>query len=236
MMESNDLTSNTATPFGGFREDNMNLIRLPEAFFTQLLPIIDDLIMLRLLMYMFWHLEQQDNPVRYFRLEDLKSDPTLIRMTGGEHLLEKALKGLVELGVVLEALLAWMEETYYFLNGPQGRAAVEAIKNGRWQGSNKQYKPIHMKDATPNIFKLYEENIGPITPMIADILKLDEAAYPASWIHDAIQMAVKNNARNWKYVQAILTRWQNKGRENEQFRQDDSQDPSSYRESWLGRK
>jgi len=40
--------------FSGFHSDNRDLIRLPEAFFTQLLPVIDDLPQLRLLLYFFW--------------------------------------------------------------------------------------------------------------------------------------------------------------------------------------
>jgi hypothetical protein len=63
---------------------------------------------------------------------------------------------------------------------------------------------------------------------------MDEATYPNAWINEAIEIAVKRNARNWKYVQAILERWQKEGRGNGQYRRDDSQDPESYRKSWLG--
>jgi len=34
----------------------------------------------------------------------------------------------------------------------------------------------------PNIFKLYEENIGPLTPLIADALKDAEKTYPPEWV------------------------------------------------------
>jgi DnaD/phage-associated family protein len=59
-----------------------------------------------------------------------------------------------------------------------------------------------------NIFKLYEQNFGALTPMIADALKDAEATYPAEWIENAMTEAVENNKRNWKYVEAILKRWQ----------------------------
>ena len=59
----------------------------------------------------------------------------------------------------------------------------------------------------PNVFKLYEENIGPLTPMIADALKDAETIYSIEWIAEAIELAVKNNKRNWKYSEAILKRW-----------------------------
>jgi DNA replication protein len=220
--------------FSGFHSDNRDLIRLPEAFFTQLLPVIDDLPQLRLLLYFFWHLEQQESKVRYFKWEEMIADPALVRMVGGEEALQIALKALVDLGAVLKADLEWMNERYYFLNNPQGLAAVDAIQKGEWQGSTAERPAIQLTGEQPNIFKLYEENIGPITPMMAEILKEDEADYPSAWIEEAVRIAVTRNVRNWKYVHAILERWQKEGHGNGQNRRDDSQDPGSYRESWLG--
>jgi DnaD/phage-associated family protein len=228
------MTYQKGQQFSGFQEDDQKNIRLPEQFFTGVLPQIDDLPQLKLLLYLFWHSEKQDTKVPYFRLEDLLLDPVLIKMTKDAQGLKKSLADLVEVGVVLQADLPWMDETYYFINSPQGRAAVAAIDKGAWQTGKQERSPIHLVSDQPNIFKLYEENIGPITPMMAEILKMDEAAYPNSWINEAIEIAVTRNARNWKYVQAILARWQKEGRGNEQYRRDDSQDPESYRKSWLG--
>jgi DnaD/phage-associated family protein len=59
----------------------------------------------------------------------------------------------------------------------------------------------------PNIFELYEQNIGILTPMIADALKAAETEYPTGWIAAALGEAVRANARNLKYVEAILKRW-----------------------------
>jgi len=228
------VTSQSPPPFSGFHQDNLNLIRLPETFFTQLLPLIDDITQLRLLLYLFWHLEQQQTNVRYFRLSNLALDPVLMQMAGSKEALTTAMDGLVKLGAVIKSELGDLEKTCYFINGPQGRAAADAIAQGDWQDIDQNNLPIHMTNEQPNIFKLYEDNIGPITPMIAEILKTDENTYPAKWIKEAIEIAVTRNARNWKYVQAILERWQTEGRGNEQNRRNDSQDPSSYRESWLG--
>lgn len=219
--------------FQGFNDDQRGLIRLPESFFSDLLPHIDDFNQLRLLLYMFWHLEQQETKVRYFRWMDLISDTLLCEMTQGQEALKNALDGLIAMGVVLKADLPWMDETYYFINGPQGRAAVSAIESGEWGSIAQERKPIQLTSQKPNIFQLYEENIGPITPLIADILKDDEKTYPTAWISDAIEIAVTRNIRNWKYIRAILNRWQTEGRGNDQYRRDNSQDPESYRKSWL---
>ena len=221
--------------FNGFNADDPSLVRLPEIFFTQLLEQINDLNQLRLLLYLFWHTEQQHNTVHYWRWDDLHADPALLQMLDDEHDLRLALQGLVDLHVVLKGEIEWMAETYYFLNSPQGRAAVQAIENGEWQAVGQDHQPIHLPDKLPNIFQLYEENIGVITPLMAEILKEDESTYPAEWIREAIQIAVNRNVRTWKYVQGILKRWHQEGRENEQNRRDDPQDPEKYRKSWLKR-
>ena len=59
----------------------------------------------------------------------------------------------------------------------------------------------------PNIFKLYEANIGILVPMIAETLREAEQKYPYLWIQRAVQIAVNNNKRNWHYIEAILKRW-----------------------------
>ncbi len=64
-----------------------------------------------------------------------------------------------------------------------------------------------------NIFRLYEANIGPLTPMMAEMLKADALEFPAEWIEDAVGEAVERNIRNWRYVRAILKTWKEKGRE-----------------------
>jgi len=230
------MVSQPKPPFSGFPDDSESLVRLPTVFFTQLLPNINDLAQLRLLLYMYWHSEVQLSKIRSFRLVDLSSDPTLVMMMGDKDGLNKALQGLIDRGAVLEAALEWMDEVYYFINNPQGQAAVQAIEKGEWQETHKPRQPIHLVEEKPNIFKLYEENIGVITPMMAEILKDDEATYPASWIEKAIRIAVAQNVRTWKYVQAILKRWETEGFGDEQNRRDDTQDPQSYRKTWLKRK
>lgn len=62
-----------------------------------------------------------------------------------------------------------------------------------------------------NIYAVYEENIGLLTPFIADELDDLEKTYTEQWVIEAIREAVKSNARNLKYVRAILKRWKAQG-------------------------
>ena len=63
-----------------------------------------------------------------------------------------------------------------------------------------------------NIFSLYEDNIGVLSPLIVDELKEAEQAYPQGWIEDAFREAVTRNKRSWRYVAKILESWEREGR------------------------
>lgn len=68
----------------------------------------------------------------------------------------------------------------------------------------KEPKPEPMQK--PNIFRLYEENIGPLTPILADKLKDAEKDYVELWIEYAFSEAVANEKRSWAYIESILKR------------------------------
>ena len=63
-----------------------------------------------------------------------------------------------------------------------------------------------------NIFKLYEANIGPLSPIIADALRDLDQTYPADWIEQAIPPQFSNNARKLRYIEVILQNWQEEGK------------------------
>ena len=72
---------------------------------------------------------------------------------------------------------------------------------------------IQIQVERPNIFTLYEQNIGLLSPLIADELKDAADHYPADWIEAAFRAAVQHNKRKWSYIHAILRRWETEGRQ-----------------------
>ncbi len=64
----------------------------------------------------------------------------------------------------------------------------------------------------PNIFTLYEQNIGLLAPLIAEELKDAAERYPEEWIAAAFREAVQHNIRKWSYISAILRNWETEGR------------------------
>lgn len=64
----------------------------------------------------------------------------------------------------------------------------------------------------PDPFALYEQNIGLMTPLIADELRALEREYPAGWLADAIREAALSSGKSVRYVRSILERWSKDGR------------------------
>jgi DNA replication protein len=220
-----------ASVFKGFPGGKVRLTRIPAQFFSELLPQIDHLGELKVTLYTLWCLDQMEGSFRYLRQRDYTADERLMQGLGPEpaQALAEALQHATERGVLLMALVPGETgpEAYYFLNTPRGRAAIEAIEKGNWRPTGDPQQPIALDLERPNIFRLYEENIGPLTPLIADTLKEAEQTYRSEWIEDAIRIAVENNVRRWRYVQAILESWQKEGR-HEQNRGDTEKDRRRY--------
>ena len=62
------------------------------------------------------------------------------------------------------------------------------------------------------VFKLYEQNIGALTPLIADAIKDAVKDFAEQWVIDAIGEAARANGKSWNYIRAILDRWKRDGR------------------------
>jgi DnaD/phage-associated family protein len=84
--------------------------------------------------------------------------------------------------------------------------------------------PVQLQAQRPNIFVLYEQNIGPLTPLLAEELMEAEDTYPLPWIEDAFREAVELNKRSWRYIQRILERWAAEGKTDEGTRRGDEGD------------
>jgi len=222
-------------PFDGFPEGRVRLTPVPGSFFTELLPAIDHLGELKVSAYVFWRLDLLEGAFRYLRRTDFLEDEAFLGGLGdvpleAETVLDESLARCVARGTLLEVEVSLEEgpERFYFLNSPKGRAAVEAIAHGEWRPSGEPRQPLELSQDHPNIFRLYEEHIGPLTPMIADTLREAEANFSAGWIEEAIRIAVENNVRRWSYVQAILDRWQEGGRDEREDRRDTEKDRRKY--------
>jgi DnaD/phage-associated family protein len=226
--------------FSGFSESEVQTTSLPGPFFSDLLPSIDDLGELKITLYAFWALEKKEGRFEYLAKTEMLADKLLVSALRKpplteEQALDEALERAVARGTFLKAELTFSQgnENFYFLNTEKGRAAIRAIKEGKWAPSGIPDKPLELSTERPNVFNLYEQNIGPLTPMIADTLRDAEATYPESWLEDAIHIAVENNVRKWSYINAILDGWQTRGKDAREDRGDTEKARREYLEGWF---
>lgn len=202
--------------FKGFTLQIDNAIPIEDAFFTDLLPEMDDLDELRAALFTFWYLNSLVDEPRYFHFATLLGNGRLASSFGSSYeeqdgRLKTALQKACQRGILLAANLD--TETYYFLNSERGRAACEGLQAGLWLPDGDDHPPLVLQPQRPNIYTLYEQNIGPLTPILAETLQDAEQTYPEEWIEDAIKIAVIKNVRTWRYVEAILKSWKEKGRD-----------------------
>ena len=198
------------SPFTGFTSSE-TFTSIPDSLF-RLLGEIDDLNELKLTLYVLWRIEHTEGAFRQICRSEIIEDTKLMSNISLDEL-DLGLSKAVQRGTLLR--VENPDGGFYFLNSPRGRASAEAMRKGNWRAS---VTPSQPPREVPNIFKLYEENIGPLTPLIADALRDAEKLYEPEWIADALELAVKMNKRNWKYIEAILRRWKEEGRAEKQNR------------------
>lgn len=209
--------------FAGLPDGRIATTALPNLLFSELLADCDDLAELKVTLHIFWTLARQPRRFPGMRLDELRRDPLLrhsLSILGGDPMdaLERALAKAVARGSLLRVSgqRKGQEETWFFVNSPKGRAAVERLTRGE-----DGFEPAvgDTFEGTPpsrrSIFALYEQNVGLVQPIIAQELIEAEETYPAAWIEDAFRIAAERNVRNWRYVRAILERWATEGKNNE---------------------
>ena len=211
---------------------------LPNPLFTQLLPEIEDAAELKVTLHLLWRLHQRRGYPCFITKRELLADRTIIAglrqlSAAPGQALERALEQAVARGTFLRLDLERQgrEETLYFTNN---EASIRAVKEIKW-GEMPLGRPLPSKEPAPTeakstIYSLYEQNIGPLTPLIAEQLSEAEMAYPFSWIEGAFKEAVSLNKRNWRYVARILERWASEGKEDGESRRypKGKDDPDRY--------
>ncbi|HAS27705.1 MAG TPA: DNA replication protein DnaD, partial [Dehalococcoidia bacterium] len=150
--------------------------------------------------------------------------------------LTAALKLAMEHKIILG--LSTEDGDIYFLNTEADRQSASKIKTGELKitGINNVIDDTVDVEQPINIFSLYEENVGMLTPMIAEGLKDALELYPETWIADAIQESVKQNIRKLSYITAVLERWGKEGRSDGTYRRHfEEDDPKKYTSGKYGK-
>ena len=207
--------------FQGFPR-RVHSIPVPAPLFGTLLEQIDDLAELKCTLRVIWLLQQKKGYPRFVSLKELLADRTLVNAlaTSGspDHAqVEQGLARAVGRGTLATATVeqGGEREQLYSLNTEAERNSLTKLAGGAvTAGALPNAEPWEGAAEQPNIFSLYEANIGMLSPMIADELREAEELYPVAWIEDAFREAVSQNKRSWRYISRILERWDREGRTN----------------------
>lgn len=196
---------------------------VPNLFFNAVMPQVDDIIELKTVLHVFWLLSRRRGYPQFVTYGELMSDPILMSGIRGdaspkEKVLHQALDQAVQHGVMLHLEIDrdGQPEDAYFINSEAAKEAISKIQQGKLPQlvlSPRKAEKVEIKPPL-DIFSLYEQNIGMLTPMITEELQDAEKLYPSEWIESAFKEAVALNKRSWKYIARILERWAIEGKDD----------------------
>ena len=198
---------------------------MPDPLFNSLLEEIEDLAELKVTLRLVWLLGQQRGKLRSVSEEELLSDATLARGLAGiggvpQELIRQGLNLAVTRGTLLRHISPdGSRIRRYLLNTEESRRRLAQEPAGIGL-TGRHTDPVPEAAAAPgrrqgelpNIYDLYENNIGTFGPMIAEQLAEAEERYPPGWVEEAFKLAAYENKRSWSYIAAILRRWAAEGR------------------------
>jgi DnaD/phage-associated family protein len=210
------------TKFDGFNR-KVRYVPVPGPLLGVLLEQIDDLAELKCTLRLVALLHQKRGHPRFVSLGELQADRSLARSLSGDgepaaDVIEAAIASAVGRGTVASATVEHdgRRQQLFALNTVVDRASLAKLSDpdssGPPGGVPSVPEPWEEPADRPNVFGLYEQNIGLINPMIADELREAEELYPEDWIEDAFREAVGQNKRSWRYIARILERWEHEGR------------------------
>ncbi len=210
------------TGFQGFPGGAMQTVLMPQLFYTDLLPKIDDLSELKLTLYIFFLLQTEEHSGPWITDDRLRQDPTLLRMMAEssslyepltllDAALERALIRNTLLPLKIQVENSDQHQKAYALNTEKGRVAQQQLQTGIHVET---YTSVHSDDQSLP-FRHYQQNFGLLTPLVADHIRDLETEFPVDWICEAMEIAVRNNAKSLRYVEVVLDRWAKEGRDDE---------------------
>jgi DnaD/phage-associated family protein len=192
-------------------QNNTEVTPIPNVLITEVIQHIDDIFEIKVVLYVFWLVSRRRGYPQMVTFDELAHTGITGENQPERETLAAALKNAVEHGVLLSITFERDDriETAYCVNTLANREAIEKIRGGEivLQDLVPVKDPGEQMTPVRDIYSLYEQNIGMITPMVAEKLKEAEESYSAEWIQEAFEEAVLNNKRNWKYIERILERW-----------------------------
>ena len=206
--------------FQGFIK-GVRYIPVPAPVFGELLQEIQDINELKIILRIFRLLHNKKGLERYVSIDELLADRVLSTALGSMDLdsrrtnIIQSLESSTKRKILIKINRKDIGTSAYFLNTEFERQAMKKVLDLEHQSD---FEPWETGEDRPNIYSLYEQNIGILTPIVAEKIGEAEQKYPVEWIEEAITEAVSLNSRNWRYISRILERWEIEGKQNGESR------------------
>ncbi len=213
----------------------------PDPLLGDILMEMEDIRELKCVLRALWHINRRKGALKCVTLEELATDPVL-HGAMDEAFIEEAMARAARRRVFARGAVGAGQRrtTVFTLNTESQRRALQKAADSGLDLSSDAVEPPPAPAAgteRPNVFALYEQEIGMITPLIAEALKAAEEEYPLRWIEQAIWEAARSGKRSWRYAEAILKRWKSQGRgDGEPGRHIKENDPDRYIQDYVKRR
>lgn len=203
--------------FDGFRS-GAPVTPLPQALLRDLAPKMSDPAELIVTLYVVEAISRVRRYPRRVSHKDLRESRSLIEALVNlcpprevDEAFADGLNAAVQRGSLLQARAVkegvWTD--WIAVNDADGRRALEAASVPAASMAVSGREPVY--GSAPEI---WQSAFGaPMPPILTEEIKAAESRYGSDWMHDAFAEAVANGARSWRYVQAILERWETEGRD-----------------------
>lgn len=191
---------------------------LPQALLRDLAPAMSDPAELIVTLYAVDAISRVRRYPRRVLSRDLQESRSLLEalanLCAPREVADSFVDGVnaaVERGALLQARSVedgvWHE--WIALNDADGRRALESASMLPASRPTSGREPVY--SSAPEI---WQSAFGtPMPPILTEEVKAAESRYGSDWLHDAFAESVANGVRSWRYVQAILERWEQEGRD-----------------------
>jgi DnaD/phage-associated family protein len=222
--------------FKGFPA-KMEFTPIPNFFLSAVLPQINDIRELKTTLHVLAALYRKRGYPRFVTYPELLGNASLMNSLRGEtkppdEVLRQSLEMAAKRGSIIHLVLErdGVSEDFYLLNTESDRKIAEKIQNGelKLSGLKAGGQTYVAVEEQPDIFTLYEQNVGMLTPIIAEELREAEKLYPENWIREAIKEAVSLNKRSIRYIVRILEHWAAEGKSDGTYQRVSKTDPDKY--------
>jgi len=207
---------------------------VPNPLLASLLEEIDSLDELKVVLRTIHGLHKQRKVPASIEFDELLSDRTVSAMLGSsgrqlEEVVETTIESASKRGILLVVNDDNGRRQICLNTEPVRRALVRQGIDPAVSASKPAETWADTESALPKLdaVTFYEQNVGQVTPLVAENIHAALEAHPEDEVMLAIRKAVEANARSWNYIAAILNRWAREGRPEEL---DDGRDGTAERD------